>query len=106
MTPAWLKQLHKAADFIVEVPAGFPHWPEAMHESVLIAFVLPYSLHEPWCVARTPKVLSVCRRVQKMLEASEIAAGDLLREFLVECWGIPAMSRSVVRQVLFFESTR
>jgi hypothetical protein len=105
MTPLWLKQPFKATDFLVEVPAGYPHWPSAMHESVLIAFCLPYSVHEPWCAARTPKVLSVRRRVQKMFETSDLAAGDLLREFLVECRGIPQLSRSVVRKVLFFESS-
>jgi hypothetical protein len=40
-----------------------------------------------------------------MFDNSEVAAGDLLHEFIVECRGIPQMSRSVVRKVLFFESS-
>ena len=44
----WRKQLHKAADVVLSLPAGHPAWPESMHEPLTIAILYPYLSHRPW----------------------------------------------------------
>jgi hypothetical protein len=48
MTPRWLKQLYKASDIILEVPAGCPFWPETMFEPLTIGIFLPFLCSKPW----------------------------------------------------------
>ena len=80
MTPVWLKQFFKVADFVFKIPVKCSFWPPNMHEPCFVGICFPYLRCKPWCIRRTPQLLSFQRRLQKMWEVSEMAAGDLLRE--------------------------
>ena len=40
----WVRQLYKAADFVIEVPSGQSFWPNDMHEPILIGILFPFLL--------------------------------------------------------------
>lgn len=103
MTPQWLKQLYKASDIVFHIPAGCPYWPETMYESLTIGLSLPFLSSRPWQLRRTPKVLNVGRSLRRMFKEEPMAAGDLLRKFLLECRRLRSLPELVVRRVLFFE---
>ena len=42
------KQLHKAADVVLTIPAGHPAWPKEMHEPLTLAILFPFLSHRPW----------------------------------------------------------
>ena len=44
------------------------------------------------------------RELRKVPEKEDVVAGNLLRQFLLECWGISGVQRHVVRGLLYFES--
>jgi hypothetical protein len=47
-TQKWRKRLHNITDVVLELPAGCrSHWPSCMHEPLLIALILPFSLAPP-----------------------------------------------------------
>ena len=103
-TPAWLKQMIKAVDFYFEVPAGTSFWPGSMHESLNIGVCLPYCKSPPWEIRRTPKVLSLVRELRGVLKEKEVAAGDLLREFLFKSKRVSSMPADVVWRMLHYTS--
>jgi hypothetical protein len=104
MTPLWLRQLFKASDMVFLVPAGCPFWPDAMYEPLTIGISFPFLRSNPWQIRRTPKVLSVGRTLRKMFQEEPLAAGNFLRQFLLECRRLRTLPELVVRRVLFFES--
>jgi hypothetical protein len=59
MTPEWLKQLHKASDVVISVPAGHPAWPKQMYEPVLIGLVFLFVRHDPWQLRGTAKMYAL-----------------------------------------------
>ena len=42
MTPAWRKQLNKAADYIFTIQASHPFWPSHHFEPLVVAKLFPY----------------------------------------------------------------
>ena len=38
----WKKQLHKAANLVLTLPAGHPAWPASMHEPLTISILFPF----------------------------------------------------------------
>jgi hypothetical protein len=105
LTPEWLKQLYKAADLVLSIPAGTAeYWPLAMCEPLTIALVFPFIDRYPWQLRGTPKMFAVGRKMRGLFEAKDLAAGNILRKFLLECKRLRSVSEDVVRRVLYFET--
>ena len=103
-TSEWLKQLQKAADFLVEVPVGNHFWPREMHEPLKLAFCFPYLDSKPWQVRSTPKMCAVARGLRDMFKDPRMDARDFLCKFLLEIKRLRTLPPNVVRRVLYFES--
>jgi hypothetical protein len=105
LTPEWLKQLYKASDLVLSIPAGTDdYWPLAMCEPLTIGLVFPFINRFPWQLRGTPKMFAMARKMRSVFEAKDVAAGNLLRKFLLECQRLRTVSQDVVRGVLYFES--
>ena len=102
--PLWTKQLFKASDIVIEIPAGQPFWETAMHEPLLIGVVFPFIRSSPWQLRATPKMYSVGGELRKMFKAENLDARDFLRKFWQQCHRLRFMPENVVRQVLYFGS--
>ena len=100
--PLWLKQLYKAADIVLEFPAGSLHWSNEMHEPVLIGVLFPFLRHSPWQLRNTPKMHSVVRQLRSLLQGENVDSCNFLRKFWVQCVGFGSMPEAVVRSVLHF----
>jgi hypothetical protein len=98
----WLKQLYKAADVVLEFPAGSLHWSREMHEPILIGVLFPFIRHSPWQLRNTPKMHSVVRQLRCLLQGEDVDACDFLRKFWVQCIRLGSMPEAVVRSVLYF----
>lgn len=100
MTPLWRRHLHKAADIILEIPAGHHAWNEKMYEPLLIAIFFPFLNSRPWQLKGAPLILELGRKVQQLLKDNESTQGFVLREF----WNLPRrvqrMSDELVLRVL------
>ena len=79
-TTEWRKQLHKAADLVVTLPAGHPAWPIEMHEPLTIAILFPFISHRPWQLRRAPKLMELGNTLQKVWQSSPESERPLLRE--------------------------
>ena len=79
-TTEWRKQLHKAADLVLTLPAGHPAWPTEMHEPLTIDILFPYISHRPWQLRRTPKLMEMGNTLQKVWESSAESEEPLLRK--------------------------
>ena len=103
MQPLWRKQLYKAADLVIELPAGHKVWPSSMHEPLTLAFCFPYLPYRPWELRRSPLMLEVGRHLRTLFEDHQDAEGPVLREL----WSLPSrlagMSEGVARKVLHCE---
>jgi hypothetical protein len=105
LTPEWLKQLYKVSDLVIYLPAGTAeYWPLAMCEPLTIGLVFPFIDRHPWQLKGTPKMFAMGRKMRGLFEAKDLAAGNILRKFLLECKRLRAVSQDVVRRVLYFES--
>ena len=105
-SPRWtIKQVFKAADIVIEIPAGQLFWESSMHEPLLIAIVFPFLRCKPWQLRSTPKMYSVGRELRKMFKTEEMDARNFLRQIWKQChrW-LGHMPPDVVRKVLFFGS--
>ena len=54
LTPKWYKQLHKACDLVIEIPAVTRFWPKENFEPLIIGFVFPFLRSKPWQLRGTP----------------------------------------------------
>ena len=102
MAPAWRKQLHKAADLIIEVPPGTDGWPANMYEPLKIALLFPFLCQPPWQYRSTPKMFHLAREVRKMYKEKVLAPGDFLRELLLDCRRISTLPSELVWSLLHF----
>jgi hypothetical protein len=102
MTCEWIKQLWKAADVIFEVPIGSEWWPSKMHEPLTIGILFPFIPHRPWQLQGTPKMLYVAREVRRLSSEKNLATGDFLRQFLLDCKRLQSLSKDVVWKMLHF----
>ena len=76
----WRKQLHKAADVVLTLPAGHPAWPDCMHEPLTIAILYPYMSHRPWELRRAPILLELADTLHGVWKSGGSSEGSLLRE--------------------------
>jgi hypothetical protein len=105
LTPEWLKQLYKVSDLVLSVPAGAAdYWPSEMCEPLILGFVLPFINRHPWQLRSTPKMFAMARTMRGLFETKDLAAGNILRKFLLECKRLRTVSQDVVRGVLYFQS--
>jgi hypothetical protein len=104
MTPEWMKQLYKVSDLVLSVPAGTAdYWPDDMCEPLIIGLVFPFIDRHPWQLRSTPKMFAMARKMRGLFATKDVAAGNILRKFLLECKRLRAVSEDVVRGVLYFE---
>ena len=103
LTPKWYKQLHKACDLVMEIPAGTSFWPEGNYEPLIVGLVFPFIRAQPWQLRGTPKMFSMDRQLRKLWKEDPVGGRDLLRKFCVQCWKMQSMSKRMVRKLLFFE---
>ena len=104
LTTDWLRQLHKAADLVLEIPAGTSFWTKNMFEPLILGICFPFIDRRPWQLRGTPKMFSMVRKMRKVFQEEELAAGSLLRKFLLDCRRIRSVQERVVWGVLYFES--
>ena len=100
----WRRQLHKAADFVLEIPAGHIHWGKCMYEPLMIGIVLPFIRSSPWQLRGTPKVLALGRTMRRVLKEEELDGGSVLFKFLLEFERFRSLPEDVVRKMLYFKS--
>jgi hypothetical protein len=102
--PEWSKQLHKASDLVVMLPAGIDQgWPKSMLEPLTIGFVFPFLSCQPWRRKGTPKMLHLGRTLPGMWKTEEVDASHILRELFENQRKLSSMPERVVRKVLYFE---
>jgi hypothetical protein len=102
-TALWARQLFKAADIVLEIPAGKSFWISEMHEPILIGIVFPFIRCKPWQLRATPKMFSVAREVRGLCDGSEMDLRDFLLEFWGKCHRLRDMPADVVRRLLFID---
>ena len=103
LTPRWYKQLHKACDLVIEIPAVTRFWPKEKFEPLIVGFAFPFLRSKPWQLRGTPKVFAVERALRKLWPEDEVAGRNFLRKFLIQAWKMGTMSEVMVSRVLFFE---
>jgi hypothetical protein len=104
LTCEWVKQLWKAADLVFEVPQGTEGWATDMFEPLIIGILFPFVRHRPWQLRNTPKMFYVARELRRLFKEENLAAGNFLRQFLVDCQRLQSMSKDVVWKMLHFRS--
>jgi hypothetical protein len=93
LTPEWLKQLYKASDLVISIPAETAaYWPRKMCEPLIMGFLFPFINRYPWQLRSTPKMFSMARKMRGLFETKDLAAGNILRKFLLECKRLRAVS--------------
>jgi hypothetical protein len=84
----------------MEIPAGHPVWPADMHEPLILAIYLPFILHRPWQLKRSPCILDVEGYLQRMCKTRDSSKGFVLRQL----WGflrrLAGMSSKLAWKVL------
>ena len=101
----WIRQLYKAADFVVEIPTGQTFWPHEMHEPLLIGILFPFLRSRPWQVRNTPKMYAMGSTLRRLLKNQNMDVRELLRKFWVDCHRLRTMPENVVRKVLFIRAS-
>ena len=76
----WKKQLHKAADVVLLLPAGHYAWPESMHEPLTIAILYPYLSHRPWELRQAPILLELTNTLHGVWESDGMSKRSLLQK--------------------------
>ncbi len=102
LTPKWLKQLWKACDIVLSVPAGSSGWPEDMYEPVLIGICFPFLRFKPWQFRGAPKMFCVVRELRRVFKEEGVDPGFVLRKFWKDCHGMQSLSKDVVSRLLYF----
>jgi hypothetical protein len=102
LTPEWRRQLNKAADLMFFVDPGPGYWPKDMYEPLTFGFVFPFLTVPPWQLRSTPKMLQLARTLPKLLQASDMVAGNILRELCDKNRQLSSMSGPMVWRLLHF----
>ena len=105
-TPLWLKQLHKAADVVMFVPACFNFWNSSMFEPLCIGLCFPYLPFRPWELRRTPKLLQTAREVHRLCKEDQLDPGPVLHKLVKFTRRLPSMPEHEVWAVLYFRKQR
>lgn len=101
-TTMWLKQLNKAADIVLTIPAKFYFWPTNMYEPLVLAFLFPYLPFSPWQLRATPKLLATAREMQALFRKEELDPGPILQQFYLATQRLSTLPSNVVSKVLYF----
>jgi hypothetical protein len=101
MTGRWRKTLAKELDFLIEIPAGTPFWPNEMHEPLTLFVSLPLCRHQPWSLKETPFLESLPREMRKVWDRVPEQGGHLLRELLQQSRKFQSMQKGVVQEMLY-----
>ena len=97
----WRKQLHKAADVVLSLPAGHPAWPESMHEPLTIAILYPYLSHRPWELRRAPILLELANLLHGVWKSGGMPERSLLRELWCLQRNLASMPEGLAWKMLY-----
>jgi hypothetical protein len=105
LTVEWRKQLNKACDVVLSLPAGQDEdgWPLDMHEPLTLGFIFPFLNFKPWQRRNTPKMFYVGRKLSSLRDEPKLATRNFLCEFFAEQHRLKSMPEHVVRKLLYFE---
>lgn len=105
LTTEWFKQLNKAADLVISLPAGRDNnaWPADMFEPLTIAFIFPFFRHKPWKRRGTPKLFDVGRSVSRMWKEGDVDSRAFLRKLFKKQLQFNKLSECVLRKMLYFK---
>jgi hypothetical protein len=104
LTPKWLKQLFKACNVVLVIPAGALGWPVQMFEPLLIGIRFPYLTFKPWQLRSTPKMFYVARDLRHLFKSERMDSRDVLRKFWKDCHRMHSLQEDVVSRMLYFIS--
>ena len=104
-TTEWRKQLHKAADLVLTLPAGHPAWPADMYEPLTIAISFPFVSHRPWQLRRAPKLVELGNTLQGVWKSDPESEGPLLRELWNFQRTVENLSPSMASSLLYSKSS-
>ena len=102
LTPKWLKQLWKACDIVLSVPAGTLGWETNMFEPVLIGICFPYLSVRPWQLRGAPKMFQVARDLRRLFKEDGVDERPFLRKFWSDCHRLRSLQEDVVSRLLYF----
>ena len=100
MTPYWRAHLHKSCDLMFEIPAGTDYWPTEMFEPLILAVYFPFIRYNPWQLRRTPSMLELGDRLQRMWRNGEGTQGVVLRKLWKQTRKLDNMQERVVFKML------
>ena len=100
MTPYWRSHLHKSCDLMFEIPAGTSYWPTDMFEPLVLAIYFPFIRYNPWQLRRTPSMLELGDRLQRMWRNGEDSQGIILRKLWKQTRKLENMPERLVFKVL------
>jgi hypothetical protein len=106
MVYKWRKTLLRSCSLSFYVDVGPDHWPQDMHESLLIAVFLPLLHCPPWTYRRSRSVLALERQLFQVQKTKDGTQSDLLRKFLLFTRRLSSMSESLVWNLLHQGRTR
>jgi len=100
-THQWRKKLFKVADVVWELPPGRrPEWPAPMHETLILALVLPFICTSPWQLRSTPRVLELGGTVRRLWDLPGSDVGSVLRQLCDLPTSLAGLPPGVVRAML------
>jgi hypothetical protein len=102
LTPEWLKQLWKACDIVLTIPAGTTGWADNMYEPVLIGICFPFLRVDPWQLRGTPKMFCMERQLRRVFKEDGVDPGPLLCKFWLDCHRMQTLQADVVSRMLYF----
>ena len=88
MMPLWRKQLYKAADLVLHLPASHSAWPSQMFEPLTIAILYPFLKFRPWQIRGSPQVLDLGRELSRVWREDPGREGPLL-------WKLRSLQESI-----------
>jgi hypothetical protein len=102
LTPKWLKQLWKACDIVLSIPAGSLGWPDDMYEPVLIGICFPFLSFNPWQFRGAPKMFCMVRELRRVWEEEGVDPRIVLRKFWKDCHRMQTLPPDVVSRMLHY----
>jgi hypothetical protein len=64
----WLKQLYKASNLVLTIPAGSgDYWPSNLFEPLILGLVFPFINRHPWQLRGTPKMSAMTTSVSVIM---------------------------------------
>ena len=100
LTPYWRKHLHRSADLVLVIPAGSTYWTRDMFEPLILALFLPFLPHRPWQFRRSPAILELEDRLQRMWRLGDYSQGPILRKLRQQARSMVHLPERVVFEML------